>query len=414
MRDAYPIRTITEDEWPRLLAVDEHAFGSTVDPALADVERTLVEFDRTVGAFDADTLAGVAAAFSFDLTVPGAVVPAAGVSWVGVLPVYRRRGVLRGLMTHQLADIRERGREGVAVLWASEPPIYGRFGYGLSSRAFSLSVPRNAYALRHDVPHDAALRLRLVAAEDWKVTAEVYDDVRRRRPGAFRRDDRWHHLSVLDVPSRREGRSPLRCVVAEDPDRVRGYARYATKPDWSSGQARGVVHVREIIAADAAALAELYRYLFDLDLTATTELWNVPTDDPLLHWLTNSRLANPRLGDALYTRLVDVRRALAQRRYSAPIDTVIDVTDALCPWNAGRWRLTGGPDGARCEPVGPSAAGAADLTVSATDLGAVYLGGTTIHELAMAGRVAEHTAGAVAAASAAFSWSPAPWCPMVF
>jgi predicted acetyltransferase len=37
-------------------------------------------------------------------------------------------------MTTQLNDVHERGREAVAILWASEPVIYGRFGYGLAQQ----------------------------------------------------------------------------------------------------------------------------------------------------------------------------------------------------------------------------------------------------------------------------------------
>ena len=57
---------------------------------------------------------------------------AAGITWVGVLPSHRRRGVLTELMRQQLDDVHERG-EPLAILWASEPPIYGRFGYGIAA-----------------------------------------------------------------------------------------------------------------------------------------------------------------------------------------------------------------------------------------------------------------------------------------
>jgi hypothetical protein len=47
-------------------------------------------------------------------------------------------------------------------------------------------------------------------------------------------------------------------------------------------------------------------------------------------------------------------------------------------------------------------------------LGAAYLGGTRLGPLAAAGLVTEVTPGSVAALSAAMSWDPAPWCPMIF
>ena len=74
--------------------------------------------------------------FGRQLTVPGgAAVPTAAVTVVTVHPPYRRRGLLTPMMTHQLEKVAERG-EPLAVLWASESLIYGRFGYGpASSRA---------------------------------------------------------------------------------------------------------------------------------------------------------------------------------------------------------------------------------------------------------------------------------------
>ena len=43
-------------------------------------------------------------------------------------------------------------------------------------------------------------------------------------------------------------------------------------------------------------------------------------------------------------------------------------------------------------------------------LGATYLGGTSFQQLARAGQVTEHSAGALDRADAMFSSTPAPWC----
>ena len=85
---------------------------------------------------------GVTMCYSFQLSVPGReVLPAAGVTWVAVLPTYRRRGVLSSLMRRQLADVRDRG-EPLAVLWASESVIYGRYGYGRASWQLAFTLRR--------------------------------------------------------------------------------------------------------------------------------------------------------------------------------------------------------------------------------------------------------------------------------
>jgi predicted acetyltransferase len=408
--DTFPVRTVGDDDWAAFLEADSIAFGITVPDELNEREHEMFEAGRSIAAFDGATPVGITTAYSFDLTVPGAVLPAAGISWVAVLPTHRRRGVLRALMTHQLHEIRERRREPLAILWASEPPIYGRFGYGLASRAYALDVPRSPRALRADVPTDPTLRLRLVPADDWKITAEVYGQAAARRPGMLARDERWWRKAVRDLPSMREGRSALRCVVAEDDAGIRGYARYATKQDWTPGQPKGTVHVREVAAVDEPARALLYRFLFDQDLMGQADVWNVAVDDPLLYWLENTRSATPRLLDALYLRLVDVPAALRSRTYAAPVDVVLDVTDPLCPWNEGRWHLVADGDAVSCEATDRSA----DMSMSVTELGAAYLGGTPLGDLAVAGRVTEYRHGAVRSTSTAFLSSPAPWCPVIF
>ena len=89
-------------------------------------------------------------AYSRKLTVPGGSVPAAAVTVVTVQPSYRRKGLLTEMMKHQLYDIRRR-EEPVALLWASESAIYGRFGYGQASPQVRLSGKTKTTAFRPDV-----------------------------------------------------------------------------------------------------------------------------------------------------------------------------------------------------------------------------------------------------------------------
>nr|WP_323132117.1 GNAT family N-acetyltransferase [Kineococcus indalonis] len=73
---------------------------------------------------------GTAAACSFEMTLPGAVLaPAAGVSAIGVPPSHRRRGVMTALTRRQLDDLRAR-EEFFAVLLASEAAICRRVDRG--------------------------------------------------------------------------------------------------------------------------------------------------------------------------------------------------------------------------------------------------------------------------------------------
>jgi predicted acetyltransferase len=423
MTDSYPIRPIAEDEFPAFYAVLENAFNGG-DPTEAELEHELetVEFDRTLAAFDGTEMVGTAGAYTFQMAVPGAVVPVAGVTLVGVLPSHRRRGILTSMMRRQLAEIAERG-EAVAALYASEPAIYGRYGYGAASAQLRVTVRRGEGVIAW--PTDAAgqgqptarPQLRAAAPQSAKAElAKVYDAVLSWRPGTIARDERWWNARLWDPPDqRRDGGSPLRCIVAEDDGGPRGYALYTAKGIWNDdGIPDGVLHVRELLAVDPAAYATLWADLLNRDLIGEVEARHRPADDPLLYLLADGRRARAQLSDGLWVRLIDLPRALTQRRYACPVDTVIEVADGLLEGNSGRWRLRASgqdaPELVSCELT----TAPADVSLPVRVLGACYLGGTRLGALAAAGLAAEHRPGAVAALSAALSWDPAPFCPSMF
>ncbi len=150
--------------------------------------------------------------------------------------------------------------------------------------------------------------------------------------------------------------------------------------------------------------------LTDLDLTHEVTPFMLPVDDVVTSLLVDPRSASPRLADNLWVRVVDVPGALAARRYAADVDVVLHVTDARLPDNAGRWRL-------RAEAFGAATAertdDAADVSLDVRELGAAYLGGTSLAALGAAGLVTEHSP-TRSRASAAFGWPVAPVCSWVF
>jgi predicted acetyltransferase len=411
----YPIRPLSPEELDVFHAVGMHAFHGS---PLSDEDRqnivSVLEFDRTLAAFDGGTPIGTAAAFSFQLTVPGRpMLPAAGVSWVSVLPSHRRRGVLNSLMHRQLADVRDRG-EPVAVLWASESVIYSRYGYGCATWQADFTLRRGEGALARTVPANGGLRLRIAdPAAALPELAKVYDAVLPSRPGFIARSESFWQRVVYDPPGRRGDRSPLHCVLAEDDSGPRGYALYSAVHRWDDQTSLpdSSLSVGEMVCADAAASAALSADLLTRDLATEFRIGDRPVDDPLLYQLADPRRARQRLTDGLWVRIVDVPGALTARRYSCPVDMVIEVRDDLLPSNAGRWRLTAS-DKASCVRAPDSAP--ADVVLDVTALGAAYLGGTRLGALAAAGLVAEGRPGGVRQLSTALSWDPAPWCPVHF
>ena len=231
------------------------------------------------------------------------------------------------------------------------------------------------------------------------------------RPGwATRESPEVRAARMSDPEPFRNGAEALRVAIAEVDGVAVGYAMFRRKGGWEAAGPRGTVSVREVVAATPAVARALWGVLVDLDLMATTEAWPLALDDPISHLLVDPRAAEPRIADNVWVRLLDVPAALRARRYAAPVDVVLEVTDALLPANAGRWRLSGGPEQAEVSATDSPA----DLSLDVRELGAAYLGGTGLSGLAAAGLVTEHRPGALAEAATAFGWAQAPVCGWVF
>jgi predicted acetyltransferase len=131
-----------------------------------------------------------------------------------------------------------------------------------------------------------------------------------------------------------------------------------------------------------------------------------PPDHPLFLLLSLPRRARYRMGDGLWVRIVDLPAALSGRAYGEGGPLVLEVRDAVCEWNDGRWKLEDGV----CERTDAEP----DLALDVSALGSAYLGGFTFTGLALAGRVEELQPGAIARADAMFGTSRQPWCPELF
>ncbi|MYS91036.1 MULTISPECIES: GNAT family N-acetyltransferase [Streptomyces] len=366
-----------------------------------------LEMDRCLLALTADGRSvGTAAAHSFELTLPGqTLVPAAGVTAVGVLPSHRRQGVLSAMMRHQLSELRARG-EFLSVLLASEAPIYGRFGYGPATYTARLTVPRRQAALA--VPRargtaqapaagsDNGSVEVLRSAECREILEEVYDRYRRAQPGALSRPHRWWALRAGQPPI---SPAPRYVAVHRGADGVPdGYASYSIES--------GTLTVDETIAADDAVFTALARFVLGHDLVTKVVLKHVPPDHPLRWQLADFR-AGEVSGDMdwLWVRLLDVPRALTARGWFMDGELVLDVEDSFLGEH-GRYLLAVRDGKADCVPTDREP----DLSLDASDLGSIYLGGTAPSTLVRAGHVQAHRPGAATLADALFRADRSPHC----
>ncbi len=374
-------------------------------PAVAGEDRRhdhagLERMDR-LGAFAGGELVGFVSARDLSLTAPGGEVRCAGVTWVGVLPTHRRRGVLRRLMGELLDRAVADGRP-IAALWAAEGGIYGRYGFGVATRTISLAVDGRRPLATRVAPSEGPLRL-LDGLGALEAIRPLHDELRPLRGGRPARADHWWEERTLH----RETDDPngtVRTVVLGAPGEEAGYATYqAGRAPYPSARIRLVL--RELEARTPAAEAALWRYLTSIDLSDGVDAELRPEDDRLLTLAEDpDAVRASELGPALWVRVLDVPGLLAARDWATQVDCVLELTDADRPANAGRWRVRPGS----CERTDDPA----DVALDVRELASIWLGAPgapgRLHE---AGLVEERSAGAVAALAQALAVPRAPFAP---
>ena len=306
--------------------------------------------------------------------------------------------MLSELFTRQLSD----APEPIGVGWPVLGHIYARFEVAMATRRVGFKIDTREVQL----PRPAAPgELRSVPLEQARpVLRQVYESVLPTRPGWSSRDERWWGRVLADPPGRRRGATELRVTVHEGGTGPDGYVLWRGRVDWGPTGAGGEIRVEELVAADVDAYQSLWRFLLGMDLSRSVSAWSASTDERLLQLADDPRQLGATLSTGLFLRIFDLPTALTARRYAAPLDVVIEVSDQMFERNAGRWRLTAETDKASCTQTQDSA----DLACTVAELSAVYLGGISLASLASVGRVHERQPGALARASAAFGWHCAP------
>jgi predicted acetyltransferase len=306
-------------------------------------------------------------------------------------------------MRSQLDDLRERG-EPLAILWASEAAIYGRFGYGIAAPSAEMTADPSKFAFREDPGPVGTVRI-VDHDEAKQLLPRVYEKVWREIPGFVERsNDWWEQYRLADPEHWRRGAGPKFCALLEIDDEPVAYAIYRIKLGWEDGYSQSQVRLLETLAATPVAARELWRFVFGIDLIAQIRGKYDPAS-PLFLLMTDPRSLRLRLSEGLWLRLVDLDAALAGRTYHGDDSVVIEVRDSFCQWNEGRWRV--GQEVGRTDD-------AAELELDSADLASAYLGAFDFHRLAEAERVRELEPGALERATTLFRTPRPPFCPEDF
>jgi len=299
----------------------------------------------TLCIFEDGKLATTYAALPLTMRFNGEGVPVAGIVAVGTLPIYRRRGHLRKVTTKHLALLHEQGERAIAIVWASWAAIYQRYGYAVVSTRNSYDVaPRY---LEFSFPQPVTGTFREISDDELALLEDLYQKFIADRTGYIHRGRaQWKSEHLASPPA---GNS-LTKVVYQEGDEPLGYVIYTQESMEGPGHPR--LTIRDLTWLTIPAYRAVWNYLANMDEVSNIIWGLVPIDDLLPHLLLEPSMLNITSGNGIMGRIIDVERALPQRSYLEEGTLTFEITDDLCPWNQGRWKLETSTEGSSISRTG--------------------------------------------------------------
>ena len=399
------LRQITDAEIPAWYDAVRRGFHAAPVPGLGDWGRPAFELDRALAVFDDDRIVATMRSISSQVTIPGAVAPAALLTGVTVDGTHRRRGLLSQMITRDLADASARG-DAFSYLVAAEYPIYGRFGYGPAAESVFVDVDAAATEFLPVVASDEA-EVISVEPDDWKSrAAAIYNKVRPHRPGFINRVERWWSVDagLLLVPGD-EPSSP-RLVLLRRAGHDVGFLKFTVNNKWEHGRPQATCTVDMLVGETALDEAVLWQFCCKLDWVTTVTGRDRRPGDSLRWFVSDARTVHERdRADFTWLRVLSPA-AVALRQFSDSGDLTIAVSDSL-GLMPSTIHLHVASDGTR-ECV--QSQSEPDLSMDVSELGMLTMGGVSPVELAAVGRIVEHRPGAVLRAERMFRWPVVPSC----
>lgn len=403
---SYVLRPITVEEVSAFRSTLSQGFG---EDAKADDEEQFLKkmpLERTVGAFDGQEIVGTLGDYKLQLTVPGgAQLAMAGTTMVTVRATHTRKGILRSMMRMHLDSAVERG-EPLAGLWASEPVIYGRFGFGMATECHDVKIDTRRLVV--DVLHESTEVSMVAPSEVAEAVVPFWDRLTTQRVGFVSRDSQRWQAIVADPEDHRDGASASRHVVVRRGGDVVGYLEYRQISKWNGFVADGSIVVAMLVGEDTEAERALWSYATNIDLFPNVAYWDGATDDQLAYQVNDARSVQRVLGDALYLRILDLPAALVGRTYEVDGELVVAVADDMGYAN-GTYRITVAGGQATVTPT----EGEADISLDVRELSALYLGRACADGYARSGLIAGSPE-SVRQLERLFVTARAPWCPEMF
>jgi predicted acetyltransferase len=299
-------------------------------------------------AFEDGEIATSYAAYPFTIRLNGAPARAAGVTFVGTLPWFRRRGHLRKIMETDFRRRYEERMEPIAILTASISAIYHRYGYAVTAHRDRFSIDPRWINFAPSLPK-AEGNWREISSDDPQPIKDLYRKFATDRNGYIHRGQAMWTFGALGTAAG-FGPDMGKGILAlyEEGGEPQGYVTYSAKwfeNAWDGAGEGQRVFVRDYAWLTPSAYRAIWQHLKSFDLAIRVQMF-APVDDPARDVLLDPRELHAQRFDWILGRVIDLEQALPLRPYGETGRVTFEVRDAMCPWNDGRWALEAGPEGA--------------------------------------------------------------------
>ncbi|MYD42300.1 MAG: GNAT family N-acetyltransferase [Gammaproteobacteria bacterium] len=397
----FEFRAIQQEERQAFSNVVKYVFADSSIEVNEDEDNLKNEW--TTAAFHNGKIVATSGGYPFTMRFNGKDMQADGLTAVGTAPGFRRRGLVREMVTQRLHQVHEDAKQSVSILWASMGAIYQRFGYGLASTHVSSEFDPRYASFQFASTQEGYVRI-LEKDEGLPIIQKLYDVfIQDRTLDLYRDNDMWkHHFG------NKKRRSYVAVYFAAN-DEPQGYVAYNTREDRKLAEDGGPdqrLQVREFIYLNITAYRGLWEFLREHDLVRFVDM-QMPLDDPSFNLLLEPRILGSDVWDGIWLRVVDASQALTERIYNHAGTIVLEVhDDAECPWNERRFLLE--TDGTRTEVAETNQS--ADATISPNGLASLLSGNATLSQLHRAGRADVADIAKLAQFDSLFATTYRPFC----
>jgi predicted acetyltransferase len=208
----------------------------------------------------------------------------------------------------------------------------------------------------------------------------------------------------------REGQKQF-IIIYEEEGKPQGYFIYRASSTNEGRLKFGQnISINDMAWLTPSAFRAIWEFFSRMDLGLKISLNRAPSDDPLPHLLEEPRMLNRMTRDGILGRIVDIERAMDKRRYDAEGSLIFKITDNLCPWNEGTWKLEASPNGSTVKVTDESP----QLEMPVSTLPVLFFGQLSATKAARMGRLDVIDSGSLKTWDAVMETRYAPACADMF